>query len=265
MSEYDYLRGNKQLFDRAPAQAMVVFEDFINGDIYFAESTQPGTRYWHVDGSPGLRTGLIGKRYAALSVSAERRPRITPVAKPEGTKPVPPRYDMIKGAANRKPLTPTPIEAKQKPVDEPPRLPVETMTYTKEPEVKKLVVDDGFLGVSQFEISDRINNRVMSDTPALRVSPKSYYIVRQCIAEVGERVDLQINPKTAKLRIRKVADGGAEIKKHQAIGCAKLSHACSFPDDKSFVVNLRLADDGWYYGEIPEANRARLDKVQRVA
>ena len=108
MSDYDYLRGNKQLFDRAPEQAMVVFEDFLNGDIYFAETSQPGTKYWNADGSPGLRMGLIGKRYSALAVSAERRLRIIPKDKPQVTA-MPPRFDMIKNAAKKKPLVPTPI------------------------------------------------------------------------------------------------------------------------------------------------------------
>lgn len=230
--EFDYLRGNKSLFDRAPIEAMAVFENHINGDIFFAESTKPGTRYWLADGTPGARIGLIGSRYNALALVAERRRHIGPINQPA----LIPVYTKKPDPVAKK-IAAAVIAAKPAPVP-----------------------DDGFTSVDQIEISD-------VNTPAelaVLISPKSYFAVRKAVAEEGERVEIQLSTEKGQLRLRKVTDGGILIKKNRSAGCANLSNALSFPESKSVSIPLTLAEDGWLYGEIPFNNRARFDKVRKL-
>ncbi len=246
--EFDYLRGNKALFAGANEAAMVVYELPDTGEVFFAESTTPGTRYWHADGSPGLRIGLIGTRLNKLVLMAERRPKAGEVARAAVRSAAnPDRFNMIMTAAKRAEAPaaePAPAAA---------IIPPEPIPPTS---------DTGFLALDQFDFADR--KEPPQGEIAISISPRLKFSVRKALADEGDHIEVQLNPQTHQLRLRKVTEGGQRVRRGRAVGCAKLSHSLSFPDGKSFSMLLSPAEDGWLYGDIPEANRGRLSQIRRI-
>ncbi len=263
--EYDYLRGAKSHFNGAPDQAMVVFENAQTGQIIFAEASTPGSKYWFSDGTPGPRIGLIGSKFHAFTLVAERRMH---VGQPVGG-PRPPvdsrRFDHLKSPAKKA------AEASATPADKPMMPVAESTTPASWSGVDKGMIgnhdleplnqEDGFLDMNGFELSDHKPPR--PGEHVIRFSPKLFFSVRQCMADAGDSVELQFNPNTGVVRFRKVEQGGAQVKKARIVSCAKLSRALHYPDGKSFAVTLEARDDGWLYGVIPDVNRANFHKIQR--
>lgn len=58
MSEFNYLTGRPELFENAPADALVVLEHE-DGRLFYAIAHDLGAKYWNEDGSPGSKVGLI--------------------------------------------------------------------------------------------------------------------------------------------------------------------------------------------------------------
>lgn len=86
MSEFNYLTGRPELFDNAPADALVVLEHE-DGRLFFAIAHDLGAKYWNEDGTPGSKVGLIAL-YKKTRIVASR-------ARAGGLKAVEPKRDPI--------------------------------------------------------------------------------------------------------------------------------------------------------------------------
>lgn len=90
MNAFTYLTGRKELFDGAPAGAMVVLEtNEAEPRLFYAVAHEQGASYWNADGSPGSRKGLI---------ALFNKTRVVASRTPSDGKPAEPKRDPIPNA-----------------------------------------------------------------------------------------------------------------------------------------------------------------------
>lgn len=277
MSEqYEYLRGQPSLFAGAHPDAMVVYEHTETEAVYFAVSEEVGAKYWHADGSEGRSVGLIGLIRRQLNCCAVRR-RIRAAAPAAGLASIAVtrepakrranlRFDMIKAKAERV-ATPVvePETVKSEPIPEPE--PTPECEQMPEPIAATPVAefdDAEFLDLPSYKIEGHFNR--VATIPRITVAKCGIISLTKLICEPGDRLEIQISPVSALIRLRKTDDEskGLLVSKSRCVSTAKLAASLTYEDDaKSCPMELTLRD-GWYYGTIPEVNRGKLSKLKPV-
>lgn len=99
MSEFNYLTGRPELFENAPADALVVLEHE-DGRLFYAIAHDLGAKYWNEDGSPGSKVGLIALHKKTRVIASRVRAAGLPPVEPKRD-PIPKsRFDRIQQAQN---------------------------------------------------------------------------------------------------------------------------------------------------------------------
>lgn len=130
MSEFNYLTGRPELFDNAPADALVVLEHE-DGRLFFAIAHDLGAKYWNEDGTPGSKVGLIALYKKTRVVASRARAGGLPQVEPKRD-PIPKtRLDRIQQAqSGLKKAISQPAPAKPKPEPKPAPVKVEPPNVT---------------------------------------------------------------------------------------------------------------------------------------
>lgn len=99
MSEFNYLTGRPELFENAPADALVVLEHE-DGRLFYAIAHDLGAKYWNEDGSLGSKVGLIALHKKTRVIASRVRTGGLRPAEPKRD-PIPKsRFDRIQQAQN---------------------------------------------------------------------------------------------------------------------------------------------------------------------
>lgn len=130
MSEFNYLTGRPELFENAPADALVVLEHE-DGRLFFAIAHDLGAKYWNEDGTPGSKVGLIALYKKTRVVASRARAGGLPQVEPKRD-PIPKtRLDRMQQAQNGlKKAVSQPAPAKPKPEPKPAPVKVEPPKVT---------------------------------------------------------------------------------------------------------------------------------------
>ena len=285
MSEYNVLTGRKELFDEAPPEAMVVLETN-DGQLYYAVSHNRGAQYWYSNGNPGRSTGLIALFEKTRVIASRVRTGGLRPAEPKRD-PIPKsRIERIQQAQNglKKAISqPFPFAPKPEPKPAPVKVdPPKVAPKRKTPNVAcpkcgisglhacpgapvawseqdkqrlddavkqinaaetkpRIVAGDGF--VSIFDLANR------SDCAVLTIYAKGTFMVNTAVASSGDRIDVQLDPKSGKIRVRKVEQGGAKQAGGQTFSCAGGARLFHFANGAKKVRIELIKVDGWWQGQ----------------
>lgn len=293
MTEFNYLTGRPELFENAPADALVVLEHE-DGRLFYAIAHDLGAKYWNEDGSLGSKVGLIALHKKTRVIASRVRAGGLRPAEPKRD-PIPKsRIERIQQAQNglKKAISqPFPVAPKPEPkpapvkVDPPkvapkkapervvtqsnfspclncgtvgihacPGAPVEPWTEQDKQRlndaVKKvneqlakprIVAGEGF--VSIFDLANR------SDCAVLTIYAKGTFMVNTAVASSGDRVDVQLDPKSGKIRVRKVEQGGVKLAGGQTFSCAGGARLFHFANGAKKVRIELTKVDGWWQGQ----------------
>ena len=282
MSEFNYLTGRPELFDNAPADALVVLEHE-DGRLFYAIAHDLGAKYWNEDGSPGSKVGLIALHKKTRVIASRVRTGGLRPAEPKRD-PIPKsRLDRIQQAQNglKKAISqPFPVAPKPEPKPAPVKVdPPKVAPKRKTPNVAcpkcgisglhacpgapvawseqdKLRLADavekirgseaGF--VSIYELSQRGGSRAtgtfitINGNGQLSMSAKLPFVT-------GDNIDIQIDPTRGLIRLGKVKEGGRPLAKTRMVSFKVLCDLFRIPDgEKSVRVYLTEAD-GWWQGQ----------------
>lgn len=282
MTEFNYLTGRPELFENAPADALVVLEHE-DGRLFYAIAHDLGAKYWNEDGSPGSKVGLIALHKKTRVIASRVRTGGLRPAEPKRD-PIPKsRLDRIQQAQNglKKAISqPFPVAPKPEPKPAPVKVdPPKVAPKRKTPNVAcpkcgisglhacpgapvawseqdKLRLADavekirgseaGF--VSIYELSQRGGSRAtgtfitINGNGQLSMSAKLPFVT-------GDNIDIQIDPTRGLIRLGKVKEGGRPLAKTRMVSFKVLCDLFRIPDgEKSVRVYLTEAD-GWWQGQ----------------
>jgi hypothetical protein len=293
VTEFNYLTGRPELFENAPADALVVLEHE-DGRLFYAIAHDLGAKYWNEDGSLGSKVGLIALHKKTRVIASRVRTGGLRPAEPKRD-PIPKsRIERIQQAQNglKKAISqPFPVAPKPEPkpapvkVDPPkvapkkapervvtqsnfspclncgtvgihscPGAPVEPWTEQDKQRlndaVKKvneqlakprIVAGEGF--VSIFDLANR------SGCAVLTIYAKGTFMVTTAVASSGDRVDVQLDPSSGKVRVRKVEQGGVKLAGGQTFSCAGGARLFHFANGAKKVRIELTKVDGWWQGQ----------------
>lgn len=285
MSEFNYLTGRPELFENAPADALVVLEHE-DGRLFYAIAHDLGAKYWNEDGSPGSKVGLIALHKKTRVIASRVRTGGLRPAEPKRD-PIPKsRLDRIQQAQNglKKAISqPFPVAPKPEPKPAPVKIdPPKVAPKRKTPNVAcpkcgisglhacpgapvawneqdkqrlddavkkinaaetkpRIVASEGF--VSIFDLANR------SDCAVLTIYAKGTFMVNTAVASSGDRVDVQLDPKSGKIRVRKVEQGGVKLSGGQTFSCAGGARLFHFANGAKKVRIELTKVDGWWQGQ----------------
>lgn len=285
MTEFNYLTGRPELFENAPADALVVLEHE-DGRLFYAIAHDLGAKYWNEDGSPGSKVGLIAlHKKTRVIASRVRTGGLRPVEPKRD--PIPKsRIERIQQAQNglKKAISqPFPVAPKPEPKPAPVKVdPPKVAPKRKTPNVAcpkcgvtgihactgapvawseqdkkrlddavkqinaaetkpRIVASEGF--VSIFDLANR------SDCAVLTIYAKGTFMVNTAVASSGDRVDVQLDPKSGKIRVRKVEQGGVKLAGGQTFSCAGGARLFHFANGAKKVRIELTKVDGWWQGQ----------------
>lgn len=302
MTEFNYLTGRPELFENAPADALVVLEHE-DGRLFYAIAHDLGAKYWNEDGSPGSKVGLIALHKKTRVIASRVRTGGLRPAEPKRD-PIPKsRIERIQQAQNglKKAISqPFPVAPKPEPkpapvkIDPPkvapkkanverqaaqhmgksvlkttggqcekcgisgihacPGAPVDPWTEQDKQRlndaVKKvneqlakprIVAGEGF--VSILELANR------SDCAVLTIYAKGTFMVNTAVASSGDLIDVQLDPSSGKVRVRKVEQGGVKLAGGQTFSCAGGARLFHFANGAKKVRIELTKVDGWWQGQ----------------
>ncbi|WP_288078607.1 hypothetical protein [Pseudomonas sp.] len=285
MSEFNYLTGRPELFENAPADALVVLEHE-DGRLFYAIAHDLGAKYWNEDGSPGSKVGLIALHKKTRVIASRVRTGGLRPAEPKRD-PIPKsRIERIQQAQNglKKAISqPFPVAPKPEPKPAPVKIdPPKVAPKRKTPNVAcpkcgvtgihacmgapvawseqdKQRLDDAVKQINAAETKPRIvagdgfvsildlANR--SGCAVLTIYAKGTFMVTTAVASSGDRVDVQLDPKSGKIRVRKVEQGGAKLAGGQTFSCAGGARLFHFANGAKKVRIELTKVDGWWQGQ----------------
>lgn len=285
MSEFNYLTGRPELFENAPADALVVLEHE-DGRLFYAIAHDLGAKYWNEDGSPGSKVGLIALHKKTRVIASRVRTGGLRPAEPKRD-PIPKsRIERIQQAQNglKKAISqPFPVAPKPEPKPAPVKIdPPKVAPKRKTPNVAcpkcgisglhacpgapvawseqdkqrlddavkqinaaetkpRIVAGDGF--VSIFDLANR------SDCAVLTIYAKGTFMVNTAVASSGDLIDVQLDPSSGKVRVRKVEQGGVKLAGGQTFSCAGGARLFHFANGAKKVRIELTKVDGWWQGQ----------------
>nr|DAM52200.1 MAG TPA: hypothetical protein [Caudoviricetes sp.] len=285
MSEFNYLTGRPELFENAPADALVVLEHE-DGRLFYAIAHDLGAKYWNEDGSPGSKVGLIALHKKTRVIASRVRTGGLRPAEPKRD-PIPKsRIERIQQAQNglKKAISqPFPVAPKPEPKPAPVKVdPQKVAPKRKTPNVAcpkcgvtgihacmgapvswseqdKQRLDDAVKQINAAETKPRIvagdgfvsildlANR--SGCAVLTIYAKGTFMVTTAVASSGDRIDVQLDPKSGKIRVRKVEQGGAKLAGGQTFSCAGGARLFHFANGAKKVRIELTKVDGWWQGQ----------------
>lgn len=285
MSEFNYLTGRPELFENAPADALVVLEHE-DGRLFYAIAHDLGAKYWNEDGSPGSKVGLIALHKKTRVIASRVRTGGLRPAEPKRD-PIPKsRIERIQQAQNglKKAISqPFPVAPKPEPKPAPVKVdPPKVAPKRKTPNVAcpkcgvtgihacmgapvawseqdkqrlddavkqinaaetkpRIVAGDGF--VSIFDLANR------SDCAVLTIYAKGTFMVNTAVASSGDLIDVQLDPSSGKVLVRKVEQGGVKLAGGQTFSCAGGARLFHFANGAKKVRIELTKVDGWWQGQ----------------
>lgn len=251
MSEYNYLTGRKDLFDGAPADAMVVLETN-DGQIYYAESHNRGAKYWYEHGAEGRAIGLISLFEKTRVIASRVRVGGLPPVQPKRD-PIPKsRLDRMEQAQKtlRKAVSqPAPVKPKPepKPVMKPAIESSPVITPKVQPETRfaEVAKADGF--VSIFELGQRGGSRAAGTFVTVNANGQLSLSAKLPFA-AGDAIDIQINHARGLIRLGKVKTGGRPLTKTRMVSCKALTDTFKVPEGEKSIRIYLTDTDGWWQG-----------------
>ena len=282
MSEYNVLTGRKELFDEAPADAMVVLEDH-DGQIYYAVSHNRGAKYWYSNGNEGRPIGLIALFEKTRVIASRVRVGGLPPVQPKRD-PIPKsRLDRmekaqktLRSAVNK----PAPVAPEPKPKAEPKKPEQRAVSQAnfspcpqcgnvglhacpgKQSEGKKWTAQDK---QRLIEAADKVRSDeakadgfvsifALGSTPRIGEAFATLYhngnigLSSKVPLAAGDQLDIQIDLKRGLFRVGKVKTGGRALPKSRMVTSKALTSIARFPKDAKSV-RIELSEvDGWWQG-----------------
>ena len=83
----------------------------------------------------------------------------------------------------------------------------------------------------------------------LTIYAKGTFMVTTAVASSGDRIDVQLDPKSGKIRVRKVEQGGAKLAGGQTFSCAGGARLFHFANGAKKVRIELTKVDGWWQGQ----------------
>ena len=285
MTEFNYLTGRPELFENAPADALVVLEHE-DGRLFYAIAHDLGAKYWNEDGSLGSKVGLIALHKKTRVIASRVRTGGLRPAEPKRD-PIPKsRIERIQQAQNglKKAISqPFPVAPKPEPKPAPVKIdPPKVAPKRKTPNVAcpkcgisglhacpgapvtwseqdKKRLDDAVKQINAAETKPRIvagdgfvsilDLAKRSDFAVLTIYAKGTFMVSTAVAGSGDRVDVQLDPKSGKIRVRKVEQGGAKLAGGQTFSCAGGARLFHFANGAKKVRIELTKVEGWWQGQ----------------
>lgn len=271
MTEFNYLTGRPELFENAPADALVVLEHE-DGRLFYAIAHDLGAKYWNEDGSPGSKVGLIALHKKTRVIASRVRTGGLRPAEPKRD-PIPKsRFDRIQQAQNSlKKAVSQPAPVKVDPPKVAPKIgpcqvcgttgihacPGKRSEGTKWTEKDKQRLADavgkirdseaGFVSIYELR-KQRGGSRAtgtfitINGNGQLSMSAKLPFVT-------GDNIDIQIDPTRGLIRLGKVKEGGRPLAKTRMVSFKVLCDLFRIPEgEKSVRVYLTEAD-GWWQGQ----------------
>lgn len=238
MNQYTYLTGRKELFDNAPANAMVVLEHE-DGRLFFAVAHDMGALYWNEDGTEGSKVGLIALHKKTRVVASRTAPRGFVAAEQPAPKPANQRAERMQQAQQSlaKAAAPKPAPEPAKPA------PVKLDPPTVTPKIE--AAPSGF--VSIFELT-KASSRPQGEA-FITIGRNKNINVSKLVADAGDRVDFQADFARGLVRVGRVETGGRVLNKVRQFSSVTISQLFTIPEGQSSVrIELELVD-GWWQGE----------------
>lgn len=260
MSEFNYLTGRPDLFDSAPADAMVVLEHD-DGRLFYAVEHAHGAQYWSEDGSPGSKIGLIALYNKTRVVASRSRIGGLPKVEPKRD-PIPKsRLDRIQQAQNglKKAISqPAPVKPKPEPkpapvkVDPPkvePKKPTDFGAIPDPEPVKPAAPAvapkaDGFVSIFALGVKPAAAGAFLNlhRNGNISLSTKLPIVT-------GDAVDVQVDQVRGLIRVGKVKAGGRSLPKSRMLTSKALVTTFKIPDDEKSVRIYLTEADGWWQGQ----------------
>lgn len=284
MSEFNYLTGRKELFDNAPAEAMVVLETN-DGQIYYAVSHNRGAQYWYDNGNPGRPIGLIALFEKTRVIASRVRADGLPPAEPKRD-PIPKsRLDRMEQAQKtlRKAVSqPAPVKPKPEPKAEPKKpeqravsqahtspcakcgvtglhaCPGAPVVYTEQDKqrlneaVKQLVADEqkpkveqgGFVSIFAMSRTTAVPGAFLNLHRNGNISLSTKLPI-----VTGDVVDVQVDPTRGLIRVGKVETGGRALPKSRMLTSKALVDTFRIPEGNNSIRIYLTEADGWWQGQ----------------
>lgn len=271
MSEFNYLTGRPELFENAPADAMVVLEHE-DGRLFYAVAHDLGARYWNEDGSPGSKVGLIALHKKTRVIASRVRVAGLPPVEPKRD-PIPKsRFDRIQEAQNSlKKAVSQPPPVKIEPPKVTPKIgpcqvcgttgihacPGKQSKGTKWTEKDKQRLADavgkireseaGFVSIYELK-KQRGGSRAcgtfvtINANGQLSMSAKLPFVT-------GDNIDIQIDPTRGLIRLGKVKVGGRPLAKTRMVSFKVLCELFRIPEGEKSIRVYLTEVNGWWQGQ----------------
>lgn len=268
MSEFNYLTGRPDLFDSAPADAMVVLEHD-DGRLFYAVEHAHGARYWSEDGSPGSKIGLIALYNKTRVVASRVRADGLPPAEPKRD-PIPKsRLDRMEQAQKtlRKAVSqPAPVKPKPEPKPEPVKIDPPKVTLKVKSD-QRLMED--WTPEDKLRLSETIGKIRESEAQAdgfvsifalggQRAAAGAFLnlhrngnisLSTKLPIVTGDAVDVQVDQVRGLIRVGKVKAGGRELPKSRMLTSKALVSTFAIPDGNNSIRIYLTEADGWWQGQ----------------